>query len=165
MVTGASTAEAAVVLVDARKGMLTQTRRHSWLVHLVGIRNIVLAVTKMDLVDYDQAAFDAIVADFGEFARSIGIERFSAIPVSGLRGDNVVSRTVGELPRFDFTPLPHWELGPALGVLDFDRGVKISGSRFYVLTGAGARLQRALIDASNEENAFRGWVQIPGLRE
>jgi seryl-tRNA synthetase len=59
--------------------------------------------------------------------------------------DNVVVRTVGELPRFDFTPLPHWELGPSLGVLDFDRGVKISGSRFYVLKGAGARLQRALI--------------------
>lgn len=59
--------------------------------------------------------------------------------------DNVVLRTVGELPRFDFPPLPHWEIGPTLGVLDFDRGVKISGSRFYVLKGAGARLQRALI--------------------
>src|SRR5579875_4226894 len=72
MVTGASTADAAVILVDARKGVLTQTRRHSYLVNLIGIRRIVLAVNKMDLVDYDQATFDAIVADYRQFAFEIG---------------------------------------------------------------------------------------------
>ena len=89
MVTGASTADLAVVLVDARNGVLTQTRRHTYLVHLVGIRRVVLAVTKMDLVDYDQGAFDAISADYRDFAKQIGIADWTAIPVSGLKGDNV----------------------------------------------------------------------------
>ena len=93
MVTGASTADLAVLLVDARKGVLTQTRRHSYLAKLVGIRRFVLAVNKMDLVDYDQAAFDTIVADYREFASGIGIEDWIAIPVSGLNGDNVMSRS------------------------------------------------------------------------
>ena len=69
MVTGASTAELAVILIDARKGVLAQTRRHSYLCHLLGIKNIVLAINKMDLVDYDRATFDAIVADYTEFKR------------------------------------------------------------------------------------------------
>ena len=68
MVTGASTADLAVILIDARKGVLTQTRRHSYLAHLIGIRHIVLAVNKMDLVGYDQATYDAIVADYRAFA-------------------------------------------------------------------------------------------------
>ena len=80
MVTGASTADLAVILIDARKGVLTQTRRHSYLAHLIGIRNIVLAVNKMDLVDYDQAIFDAIVADYRAFADQIGIDDFTADP-------------------------------------------------------------------------------------
>jgi seryl-tRNA synthetase len=67
------------------------------------------------------------------------------VPVGPDESANVVVRTVGTLPRFDFTPLPHWDLGPQLGILDFERGVKISGSRFYILRGAGARLQRALV--------------------
>lgn len=89
MVTGASTAELAVILIDARKGILTQTRRHSYLVHLLGIKNIVLAVNKMDLVGYDQATYDQIVADYTEFAASIGITDFTAIPISGFKGDNI----------------------------------------------------------------------------
>ncbi|WP_229664627.1 sulfate adenylyltransferase subunit CysN [Sphingomonas metalli] len=93
MVTGASTADLAVILIDARKGVLTQTRRHSYLAQLVGIRHIVLAVNKMDLVGYDQATFDAIVADYRAFAASIGIEAFTAIPISGFKGDNVASRS------------------------------------------------------------------------
>jgi bifunctional enzyme CysN/CysC len=93
MVTGASSADLAVLLVDARKGVLTQTRRHSYLAKLVGIRRFVLAVTKMDLVDYDQAAFDAICADYRSFASKIGIDEWVAIPVSGLNGDNVMSRS------------------------------------------------------------------------
>src|SRR5438309_8157250 len=90
MVTGASTADLAVLLVDARKGVLTQTRRHSYLAKLVGIRRFVLAVNKMDLVDFDQGAFDVIAADYRTFAEQIGIEQWVAIPVSGLNGDNVV---------------------------------------------------------------------------
>jgi bifunctional enzyme CysN/CysC len=93
MVTGASTADLAVILVDARKGVLTQTRRHSYLVHLLGIRHLVLAVNKMDLVGYDQAAFDAIVGDYAAFAASIGVESFVAVPISGLRGDNITTRS------------------------------------------------------------------------
>ncbi|HWU96374.1 MAG TPA: GTP-binding protein, partial [Sphingomonas sp.] len=76
MVTGASTADLAVILVDARKGVLVQTRRHSYLCHLLGIKNVVLAVNKMDLVGYDRVTFDAIVADYAPFAESIGIEGF-----------------------------------------------------------------------------------------
>ena len=93
MVTGASTADLAVILVDARQGVLTQTRRHSYLVHLLGIRHIVLAVNKMDLVNYDQSVFDQIVADYGAFAAEIGIEDFVAIPISGLSGDNIASKS------------------------------------------------------------------------
>ena len=93
MVTGASTADLAVILIDARKGVLTQTRRHSYLANLIGIKNIVLAINKMDLIDYNQEKFDAIVADYEEFARIIGIEKFSSIPLSGLAGDNIASRS------------------------------------------------------------------------
>ncbi|TCJ40872.1 sulfate adenylyltransferase subunit CysN [Parafrankia sp. BMG5.11] len=101
MVTGASTADLAVILVDARKGVLVQTRRHSYLVHLLGIRNVVLAVNKMDLVDYDQATFDAIVAEYREFASSIGIEAFTAIPISGFRGDNITAAPSDNTPWYD----------------------------------------------------------------
>ena len=89
MVTGASTADLAVILIDARKGVLTQTRRHSFLAHLIGIRHIVLAVNKLDLVDYSQSRFDEIVADYLHFAASIGIDQFTAIPISGFKGDNI----------------------------------------------------------------------------
>jgi bifunctional enzyme CysN/CysC len=104
MITGASTADLAVLLVDARKGVLTQTRRHSYLAKLVGIRQFVLAVNKMDLVDYDQGAFDAICTDYRDFASRIGIEQWVAIPVSGLKGDNVTSRSEATL----------WYDGPSL---------------------------------------------------
>ena len=93
MVTGASTADLAVLLVDARKGVLTQTRRHSYLAKLIGIRRFIVAINKMDLVDYDEAAFDAIAADYRDFAEKIGIGDWIAIPVSGLKGDNIVSRS------------------------------------------------------------------------
>ncbi len=91
MVTGASTADLAVILIDARKGVLTQTRRHSYLAHLLGIRHIVLAVNKMDLVGYEQSRFDDIVADYRNFATGIGITDFTAIPISGFKGDNIAS--------------------------------------------------------------------------
>ncbi len=104
MVTGASTADLAVILIDARKGVLVQTRRHSYLCHLLGIRNIVLAVNKMDLVDYSQARFDEIVAEYRAFASSIGIEAFTALPISGFAGDNVTAPSAN-------TP---WYTGPSL---------------------------------------------------
>jgi bifunctional enzyme CysN/CysC len=104
MVTGASTADLAVILIDARKGVLVQTRRHSYLAHLIGIKNIVLAINKMDLVDYDQVVYDAILKDYTKFARSIGIETFTPIPISGFKGDNITGPS-------ENTP---WYKGPAL---------------------------------------------------
>ena len=104
MVTGASTADLAVILIDARKGVLTQTRRHSFLVSLIGIRKVVLAVNKMDLVGFDQTIFDAIVADYRAFAARLGLADVLAIPISGLRGDNIASLS-------DQTP---WYEGPCL---------------------------------------------------
>src|SRR6266404_197608 len=86
MVTGASTADVAVILIDARKGVLTQTRRHSYLVSLLGIRHVVLAINKMDLVDWSQARFDEIVAEYRGFAEQIGVKDFTAIPMSALKG-------------------------------------------------------------------------------
>lgn len=90
MVTGASTAEVAIILIDARKGVLTQTRRHSYLCHLLGIKKFVLAINKMDLVGYDQDVFNAIVNNYYEFANRIGIKNFTPIPISGLKGDNII---------------------------------------------------------------------------
>ncbi len=104
MVTGASTADLAVILIDARKGVLTQTRRHSYLAHLIGIRNIVLAVNKMDLVDYDQSTFEHIVADYRKFAKEIGITDFVPMPISGFKGDNITTLS-------ENTP---WYTGPTL---------------------------------------------------
>lgn len=104
MVTGASTADLAVILIDARKGVLEQTRRHSYLCHLIGIRNLVLAVNKMDLVTYSQDVFDRFVADYSEFAQSIGIDDFTAIPISGFKGDNITNMSTN-------TP---WYSGPTL---------------------------------------------------
>ncbi|ABA89011.1 sulfate adenylyltransferase, subunit 1 [Syntrophotalea carbinolica DSM 2380] len=91
MVTGASTAQVAVILIDARKGVLTQTRRHSYLVSLVGIRHVVLAINKMDLVDYSAKRFDTIRKEYQLFASGLGFEDITAIPISALEGDNVLS--------------------------------------------------------------------------
>src|SRR3546814_2375599 len=90
MANGVSTADLAVVLVDARKGLLTQTRRHSYIVSLLGIRHVVLAVNKMDLVDYDRQVFDDIRAGYVELAVQLGIPDVTAIPVSALKGDNML---------------------------------------------------------------------------
>jgi len=90
MVTGASTADLAVILVDARKGVLTQTRRHSFLVSLLGIRRIVLAVNKLDLVEYSQNRFEEIEQQYRSFAHEIGLEDIVCIPMSALKGDNVI---------------------------------------------------------------------------
>jgi bifunctional enzyme CysN/CysC len=104
MVTGASTADLAVILIDARKGVLTQTRRHSYLAALLGIRHIVVAVNKMDLVDYSADIFNKIEGEYREFARQIKLEAVTCIPVSAVVGDNVTLRSTS-------TP---WYLGPSL---------------------------------------------------
>jgi len=104
MVTGASTAQVAIILVDARKGLLTQTRRHSYLVSLVGIRHIVLAINKMDLVDYSQARFESIRKEYEHFARQLGFEQIEAIPISALAGDNVITPSPNT-PWYDGLPL------------------------------------------------------------
>jgi bifunctional enzyme CysN/CysC len=106
MATGASTADLAVLLIDASQGLLTQTRRHSFIVNLLGVKNIVLAINKMDLpeVNYRAEVFHRIVADYAEFSAKLGIESFTAIPISALRGDNV-TETSSKTP---------WYKGPAL---------------------------------------------------
>ena len=109
MVTGASTAQVAVLLVDARQGLLVQTRRHAYLVSLMGIRHVALAINKMDLVGYAQATFQRIVADFEAFATTLGFASVTALPLSALRGDNITTRSA-------HTP---WYSGPTLmGYLD-----------------------------------------------
>ena len=93
MVTGASTADVAVMLVDARKGRLTQTRRHSYLVSLLGIKRVVVAINKMDLVDYSEAVFDDIAAEYTAFAEKVGLDDVTFIPLSALRGDNMIEHS------------------------------------------------------------------------
>ena len=104
MATGASNAELAVILIDARKGVLVQTRRHSLICSLLGIRHVVLAVNKIDLVDYRQDAFDRIVGDYSSFAPSSGFASVVPIPISARYGDNVIARS-GSTP---------WYRGPTL---------------------------------------------------
>jgi bifunctional enzyme CysN/CysC len=104
MATGASTAELAIVLVDARKGLLTQTRRHSYIVSLLGIRHVVLVVNKMDLVDYDQKVFDDIASAYRELAGQLGIPNVTCIPMSALKGDNVLTRSAAT-PWYQGQPL------------------------------------------------------------
>ena len=141
MVTGASTADVAVLLIDARKGVLTQTRRHSYLAHLVGIRHIVLAVTKMDLVDYDQATFDRICDEYRAFAGRIGISGWKAIPVSGVQGANVTMRS-------ESTP---WYDGSTL--LDYLDRVQIDAD-----ADAGKPLRMPVQWVNRPNQAFRGFA-------
>ena len=115
MVTGASTAQVAIILVDARKGLLTQTRRHSYLVSLVGIRHIVLAVNKMDLIDFDQQQFEAIRRDYEQFAATLGFGDITTIPLSALGGDNMIEPSAN-------TP---WYHGPTL--MNYLESVQIVG--------------------------------------
>ncbi len=140
MVTGASTADAAVILVDARNGIMTQTRRHSYLVALIGIRHIVLAINKMDLVSYSEAAFNQIVDEYREFAKLIGVESFTAIPVSALKGDNIINRSEA---------MP-WYHGPTL--LGFLETVKVDNTR---LQEAPFRLPVQWVNRPNLD--FRGF--------
>lgn len=115
MVTGASTAKVAVILVDARKGLLTQTRRHSFLVSLVGIKHVLLAVNKMDLIEYDQQRFNDIVADYQLFADPLGFTSITAIPISALNGDNMIEASIHTT----------WYSGPTL--MEYLETVQVEG--------------------------------------
>jgi len=117
MVTGASTADCAVILVDARKGVLTQTRRHSYLVSLLGIHHVAVAVNKMDLVDFSRERFREIEGDYREFGAQLGLEEITVIPMSALRGDNVVERSE-EMP---------WYRGPTL--MEYLEAVEVDQER------------------------------------
>ncbi|MEP2101768.1 MAG: sulfate adenylyltransferase subunit CysN [Parasphingorhabdus sp.] len=140
MVTGASTADLAVILIDARQGILTQTRRHSYLAHLIGIKHLVVAVNKMDLVGYDQSVYDQIIADYSDFAEEIGIKAFTPIPISGLAGDNITSKS-------DHTP---WYDGPAL--VEHLENVEV------MVTANQARPLRMAVQWVNRPNLdFRGF--------
>jgi bifunctional enzyme CysN/CysC len=112
MITGASTADLAVILIDARKGVLVQSRRHSYLVSLIGIKQVVLAVNKMDLVGYSQEKYDAIVAEYMEFAKQIGLTNITPIPMSAFKGDNITDNSAN-MPWYTGLPLmPHLETVP-----------------------------------------------------
>ncbi|MBC8784551.1 sulfate adenylyltransferase subunit CysN [Pseudomonas fluorescens] len=104
MVTGASTADVAVILIDARQGVLTQTRRHAYLASLMGIRQVVVAVNKMDLIGFDETVFRQITDEFRQFSQSLGFDKIIAIPLSALKGDNITQRSTN-------TP---WYSGPTL---------------------------------------------------
>ena len=140
MATGASTADLAVVLVDARKGLLTQTRRHSYIVSLLGIRHVVLAVNKMDLVHYDPAVFEAITAAYAELAATLGITQVQAIPLSALKGENLLAPSAA---------MP-WYTGPSL--LQALEGAEVS----TLDVAAPLRLPVQWVNRPNQD--FRGFA-------
>jgi len=140
MATGASTADLAVVLVDARKGLLTQTHRHSYIVSLLGIRHVVLAVNKMDLVGFDEAVFARIAADYRALAQRLGIAEVTCIPLSALEGDNLSSRSAR-------TP---WYAGPAL--LEHLEQVQVEAQE----SGDGLRLPVQWVNRPHQN--FRGYA-------
>lgn len=141
MVTGASTADAAILMVDARKGVLTQTRRHSYLMSLLGIRHIIVAINKMDLVDYSQARFNEIVAEYGQFAQQLGLTQVTYIPLSAFKGDNIAAPSTN-------TP---WYEGPTL--LEFLETVEIDDTR---MQQAPFRLPVQWVNRPNLD--FRGFA-------
>ena len=140
MATGASTADLAVVLVDARKGLLAQTRRHSYIVSLLGISQVVLAVNKMDLVGYDQAVFEAIVQGYRALAAQLGIGQVQAIPLSALEGDNLLKTS----------PNTPWYTGPAL--LEHLETVQVDSGE----AACGLRLPVQWVNRPNQD--FRGFA-------
>ncbi len=139
MVTGASTADVAVILVDAVNGLLTQTRRHSFITSLLGIKHVVLAVNKMDLVGYDSQVFERIVDDYQRFAEQLEFSEITAIPLSALKGDNVIERSAHT----------HWYSGPTL--LGFLESVDVRDDEIET----GLRLPVQWVNRPNRE--FRGF--------
>ncbi len=150
MVTGASTADLAIVLVDARHGVVEQTRRHAFLAALLGIRHLVLAVNKMDLVGWEQERFDAIVLDFAAVTAQLGLDDVAAIPMSALLGDNVVDRS-GNLPWYD---------GPAL--LEHLERVEVAADA--ALDGARFPVQYVIRDPATDYRGYAGQLAGGVLR-
>ncbi|WP_310496478.1 adenylyl-sulfate kinase [Sandarakinorhabdus sp.] len=151
MVTGASTADAAIVLVDARGGVLTQTRRHTILAHLLGIRHVVLAVNKMDLVGHDEAVFARIAADFGAFAATLGLGDVAAIPISGLNGDNITLNSA-RMGWYQGPTLMEWlEQVEVTGLLEAEGLLEVKG-----LGAAGGGLRFPVQWVNRPGPDFRG---------
>ena len=142
MVTGASVADVAIILVDARKGVLVQTRRHGYIASLLGIRHLVLAVNKMDLVDWNEHKFEAIRHNYAGFARQLGIESITAIPTSAPMGDNVASKSLN-------TP---WYDGPTL--LDYLETVEVEDT----IQAAPFRFPVQWVNRPNAD--FRGFAGL-----
>lgn len=145
MATGASTADVAIILVDASQGVLTQTRRHSFIVSMVGVKRIILAVNKLDLVDYSQDVFESIVSDYSEFAEeALSIEEITAIPISALKGDNIVGSS-------DNTP---WYQGSS--IMEYLESVEVSAT-------SQSRPFRMPVQWVNRPNLdFRGFAGLIG---
>jgi bifunctional enzyme CysN/CysC len=143
MITGASTADVAVILIDARKGVLTQTRRHSYLVSLIGIRKVVLAINKLDLVDYSEKVFRQIEEEYREFAKQIGLTDITPIPLSALKGDNMLEASAK-------TP---WYHGPTL--MGFLETCEIDETR---LQGLPFRMPVQWVNRPNLD--FRGFCGV-----
>ena len=144
MVTGASTADVAVILVDARKGVVEQTRRHSYIAAMLAIPHVAFAVNKMDLVDYSEERYDAIVRDLSELSSRLGLHDVAAVPVSALRGDNVVERT-------DAMP---WYAGPTL--LEHLETVELAADRNREDRRFG--VQWVIRPMAEEHHDFRGYA-------
>ena len=157
MITGGSTANLAIILVDVRQGVVVQTRRHTFLVSLLGIRHVVLAVNKMDLVDFDRERFEAIASEYRHFVESLGISDLQCIPLSALDGDNVVKHS-------DRTP---WYHGPALleflETVSIDQDINMTDFRFpvqYVIRpdadfrGYGGKVASGVVSRGDEVKAL-----------
>ncbi len=145
MATGASTADVAIILIDASQGVLTQTRRHSFIVSMVGVKRIVLAVNKLDLVDYSQEVFDSILADYHNFANeALNLEEITAVPISALKGDNIVGPS-------ENTP---WYDGPS--IMDYLEGVEVSSTS----QSRPFRMPVQWVNRPNRE--FRGFAGLIG---
>lgn len=157
MITGGSTANLAIILVDARQGVVVQTRRHTFLVSLLGIRHVVLAVNKMDLVDFDRERFEAIASEYRHFVETLGISDLQCIPLSALDGDNVVKHS-------DRTP---WYHGPALleflETVSIDQDINMTDFRFpvqYVIRpdadfrGYGGKVASGVVSRGDEVKAL-----------
>jgi len=161
MVTGASTAELAVVLVDARKGVLTQSRRHGFLSSLLGIPHVVLAVNKMDLVDYDEGAFEAIAAEYRDFAARLEVPSLTFIPVSALHGDNVVAKSE-RMPWYQGATLLHHletvNLGAGRNLVDFRFPVQYVVRPHQDFRGLAGRVASGTVSPGEEV------VVLPGGR-
>ena len=145
MATGASTADVAIILIDASQGVLTQTRRHSFIVSMVGVKRIVLAVNKLDLVDYSQEVFDSILADYHNFANeALNLEEITAVPISALKGDNIVGPS-------ENTP---WYDGPS--IMDYLESVEVSSTS----QSRPFRMPVQWVNRPNRE--FRGFAGLIG---